>query len=748
MQTRPEPVGKANSVLGPSVSTDDAIPVFDNTTGTLLRETNWFIDSNDDQTVDVASDAIFTMMDGSSNPVITFSTSEPTAAGTYRAFRVQTNGANDTSPVARLRAFDVQSFVGGVGVHSRGSRGFNIILTFRNGVSQTGTGGSGTRAGSVGYNWASTGVFEEGIGFNATALVGGGEDLDAGTGQLLAAMRIHAGFQGNAGPGTGSTPKSGEIQRVVGAHVLTPNDVSVAGSHVIHFAEGVTVQNQNVVDVGTSYAFLSEDQLNDGFAFFSGTGANKFGDKTNIDATDEEALLVTQNGDVGDVLTLNTTDLTGGGVQRVLTLRANGDNDIDPTVNVRTLDVKVTLGGVGTNIDGSRGIQSTLVGRDGMSATGTDGESLRGYSGGLAWNSSGELSEGNGMAIGALVGGGNTLNAGNVILFSSFRSRVGYQGSPGAGEGNTPLSGSIDQAAHIDLLSPHDVSAGGSHPISLLQGIRIQNQNVTDVGTSVGIDIEDQTGGGYAMRTGTGNHFLGDKVSIGAEDTMTVNGVAVDTMLAVHHEADSTDSEVELHRHNNTSTAGATLYGARSRGTEATPLVVQANDDLLLFAAVGYDGTDYALSSAISFEVDGTPGTNDMPGRIVFSTAQDGTQAVTEAIRLDSKQNIIASGRIQGKKGADVASADEITLGIDGNYFDITGTTTINHINKTDWQAGSEITLQFDASVTVTHNAASPTGTEASILLEGSIDFNATANDTLTLRYDGVTWREKTRSII
>ena len=110
--------------------------------------------------------------------------------------------------------------------------------------------------------------------------------------------------------------------------------------------------------------------------------------------------------------------------------------------------------------------------------------------------------------------------------------------------------------------------------------------------------------------------------------------------------------------------------------------------------------------------------------------------------------NLEATGRLQEAKGADIASADEITLGTDGNYFDITGTTTINHINKTNWATGSVVALQFDASVTVTHNAAAPSGTEASILLAGAVDFSATANDTLTLRFDGTTFREMARTVI
>ena len=111
------------------------------------------------------------------------------------------------------------------------------------------------------------------------------------------------------------------------------------------------------------------------------------------------------------------------------------------------------------------------------------------------------------------------------------------------------------------------------------------------------------------------------------------------------------------------------------------------------------------------------------------------------------EDTLTAAGRFHASKGADVASADEITLG-SGNYFDITGTTTINHINKTDWQAGSEVTFQFDSNVTVTHNAGTPAGTEASILLAGAVNFSSTPDDVLKLVYDGATWREVSRTVI
>jgi hypothetical protein len=54
-------------------------------------------------------------------------------------------------------------------------------------------------------------------------------------------------------------------------------------------------------------------------------------------------------------------------------------------------------------------------------------------------------------------------------------------------------------------------------------------------------------------------------------------------------------------------------------------------------------------------------------------------------------------------KGADVASAAALALGTDGNYFDITGTTSITSIGTLG--VGTVVRLHFDAALTLTHQA-------------------------------------------
>lgn len=98
------------------------------------------------------------------------------------------------------------------------------------------------------------------------------------------------------------------------------------------------------------------------------------------------------------------------------------------------------------------------------------------------------------------------------------------------------------------------------------------------------------------------------------------------------------------------------------------------------------------------------------------------------------------------QKGADIASAAALTLGTDGNYFDVTGTTTITSISTR--AAGALITLQFDGALTLTHNATT-------LILRRAANIATVAGDIFQFVSEGSgNWREvnpisgKTRTII
>jgi hypothetical protein len=82
------------------------------------------------------------------------------------------------------------------------------------------------------------------------------------------------------------------------------------------------------------------------------------------------------------------------------------------------------------------------------------------------------------------------------------------------------------------------------------------------------------------------------------------------------------------------------LFLARSRGALGTNVVVAANDILGGVSYQGNDGSEFVEAGLITCEVDGTPGANDMPGRLVFSTTLDGASSPTERMRITSAGNV------------------------------------------------------------------------------------------------------------
>ncbi|MBT6053159.1 MAG: hypothetical protein HOJ31_10335 [Anaerolineae bacterium] len=84
-------------------------------------------------------------------------------------------------------------------------------------------------------------------------------------------------------------------------------------------------------------------------------------------------------------------------------------------------------------------------------------------------------------------------------------------------------------------------------------------------------------------------------------------------------------------------------------------------------------------------------------------------------------------------KGSDIASASALTLGSDGNYFDVTGTTTITSISTLG--IGRVVRLHFDGILTLTHHATN-------LVLPGGANITTAAGDEFTfVEYASGDWR-------
>ena len=92
-------------------------------------------------------------------------------------------------------------------------------------------------------------------------------------------------------------------------------------------------------------------------------------------------------------------------------------------------------------------------------------------------------------------------------------------------------------------------------------------------------------------------------------------------------------------------TAPTMAFLKSGHATIGSKTIVTSGEILGSIIAYGDDGTDYeAPAAAIEFAVDGTPGTGDMPGNIKFYTSADGGEALTEAMTINSAQEVGIAG--------------------------------------------------------------------------------------------------------
>jgi len=87
------------------------------------------------------------------------------------------------------------------------------------------------------------------------------------------------------------------------------------------------------------------------------------------------------------------------------------------------------------------------------------------------------------------------------------------------------------------------------------------------------------------------------------------------------------------------------LRFAKSRGTSlGSNTIVQSNDFLGVLSFQGSDGSEFVEAGSIRCEVAGTPGANDMPGRLIFSTTADGAAGPTDRLRLEAEGYFVCQG--------------------------------------------------------------------------------------------------------
>ena len=157
--------------------------------------------------------------------------------------------------------------------------------------------------------------------------------------------------------------------------------------------------------------------------------------------------------------------------------------------------------------------------------------------------------------------------------------------------------------------------------------------------------------GDLVFKTNGGTTTTTERLRITSAGLVNIGGAAVSQSRTLNIGSDA-EANLAIETHNDATSETANIRFYKSGNTGASPQVVETNDNIAQIQAYGYDGTDYACSAAaIKFSVDGAPGSNDMPGKIIFATTADGGTSPTTRLTIAADGNATFTGTVSDSKG-------------------------------------------------------------------------------------------------
>jgi hypothetical protein len=245
-------------------------------------------------------------------------------------------------------------------------------------------------------------------------------------------------------------------------------------------------------------------------------------------------------------------------------------------------------------------------------------------------------------------------NDGGKILFSTDSGTTAHAVIDSSGRLGI---GTTSPATKLDIIGANEedllfLSTGNTPGNTFAQirgdneaGIRIKGGGSFEGGTiELGGGLRNTDPGTIKFSTGTSSGTSTERARIDSSGRLLVGtssssqvGGGLDAALQVESTSQAGSRFSILRRNSNNAGPVIALGKTGGSGNE----VVLADDALGTIDFSGGDGTDVATSAArIRAEVDGTPGANDMPGRLVFSTTSDGASSPTERLRITSAGNV------------------------------------------------------------------------------------------------------------
>ena len=202
------------------------------------------------------------------------------------------------------------------------------------------------------------------------------------------------------------------------------------------------------------------------------------------------------------------------------------------------------------------------------------------------------------------------------------------------------LNGSTDGSVSID--APADTSPSGTDvTLTLPTSAGSSGQVLTTNGSGTlswgpnvpdAIDVDASAPADSVNIDGSGRLLVGTDTARANFFNSTGTG-----LFQVEGTSGGTNRATMSLTNNSTGNDGAWFVINKSNGNaDGSNNLVSSGNTLGSIGFQGSDGSEFVFGAIITAEVDGTPGANDMPGRLVFSTTADGASSPTERMRIAS----------------------------------------------------------------------------------------------------------------
>ena len=223
-------------------------------------------------------------------------------------------------------------------------------------------------------------------------------------------------------------------------------------------------------------------------------------------------------------------------------------------------------------------------------------------------------------------------------------------------------AGNINQTINEDAIGFNQTAAGNHYIKNVINADRTganaailalhAQWNSKDVGAikfRTGTDTSNKDDGVICFETSSSNN-ISEHIRIDSNGKLLVNHTSARQIAGgnslIQVESNDSTGRISIVQNRNEASGAPFLSLGKSRGTAVGgTTVVQDGDTVGTIAFAGSDGTDFPSVAQIVGQVDGTPGNNDMPGRLTFRTCPDGTDSSVERMRINKDGNVFILGK-------------------------------------------------------------------------------------------------------